>query len=179
MSDPIEPQRRKPGARGGLVRLADGQPWLLAEPAFRPRRGSLTTPDLDEAIDRLHEQIVLGEDLCLADVQAAARTLLLANYDLSDVEVADLLEVEPGVEAEELARAVLEILFGPEGRARGYVDWVRASLLANGLAATEIPASALHDVLTLLMATHRTVPPARFVDACRAALDRDSLERLV
>ena len=29
------------------------------------------------------------------------------------------------------------------------------------------------------MATNRTVPPAQFVDACRAALDRDSLERLV
>jgi hypothetical protein len=179
MRDPTEHERRKPGARGSLIRLADGQPWLLAEPAFRPRPGGLTIPDVDAALDRFHEQIVLGDDVSLADVQAVARTLLLANYDLSDVEVADLLEVEPGTEAEELARAVLESLFGPESRVRGYGDWVRASLLANGLAASEIPASAINDVLTILMATNRTVPPSQFVDACRAALDRDSLERLV
>ena len=155
------------------------QPWLLAEPAFRPGPAGLTTPDVDAAIDRFYEQIVLGDDVSLADVQAVARTLLLANYDLSDDEVADLLEVEPGAEAEALARAVLESLFGPDHRVRGYVDWVRASLLANGLAPSEIPASAINDVLTILMATNRTVPPSQFVDACRAALDRDSLERLV
>ncbi len=179
MSDPIEHQRRKPGARGGLVWLADGRPWLLAEPAFRPGPGRLTTPDVDAVIDRFHEQIVLGEDVSLADVQAAARSLLLANYELSDDELADLLEVAPGAEAEELARAVLETLFGPDSRIRGYIDWVRASLLANGLAPAEIPASAINDVLTILMATNRTVPPAQFVDACRAALGRESLERLI
>jgi hypothetical protein len=177
--DPIEHERRKPGALGSLARLADGQPWLLAEPAFRPRPGGLTRPDVDAALDRFYEQIVLGDDVSLADVQAVARTLLLANYDLSEVEVADLLEVEAGTEAEELARAVLESLFGPDNRVRGYGDWVRASLLANGLAPSEIPASAISDVLTILMATNRTVPPSQFVDACRAALDRDSLERLV
>ena len=179
MRDPIEHERRRPGARGSLVRLADGEFWLLAEPAFRPGAGGLTSPNVDEALDRFYEQIVLGDDVSLADVQAVARTLLLANYELSVDEVADLLEVEPGLEAEGLARAVLESLFGPDDRTRGYVDWVRASLLANGLSASEIPASAIHDVLTILMATNRTVPPSRFVDACRAALDRDSLERLV
>jgi hypothetical protein len=179
MNDPIEHQRRKPGARGGLVRLADGRHWLLAEPAFRPGPDGLTHPDVDEALDRFYEQIVLGDDVSLADVQGVARKLLLANYALSDLEVADLLEVEPGAEAEALARAVLEMLFGPDHRVRGYGDWVRASLLANGLAPSEIPGSAINDVLTILMATNRTVPPAQFVDACRAALDRDSLERLV
>ena len=179
MRDPIEHERRRPGALGSMVRLADGQPWLLAEPAFRPRPDGLTRPDVDAALDRFYEQIVLGDDVSLADVQAVARTLLLANYDLTDAEVADLLEVAPGTEAEELARAVLESLFGPDNRVRGYADWVRASLLANGLAPSEIPASAINDVLTILMATNRTVPPSQFVDACRASLDRDSLERLV
>ena len=53
------------------------------------------------------------------------------------------------------------------------------SLLANGLAPAEIPSSALQDVLSILMATNRTVSPSQFVDACRAARDRDSLERFV
>ncbi len=179
MRDPSEHQRRKPGARGSLVRLADGQPWLLAEPSFRPTPGPLTEPDLDAAIDRFHEQIILGDDVRLDDLFAAARVLLLANYDLTDAEAATLLEVEAGPEAEALARAVLESLFGPERHAKGYVDWIKASLLANGLSTSAIPASALNDVLTILMATNRTIPPAQFVDACRAARDRDTLEHLL
>jgi hypothetical protein len=179
MGDLVENERRKPGARGRLVKLADGGPWLLAEPSFRPTPAGLTQPDVDPEIERFHEQIILGDDVSLVDVLAVARTLLLVNYNLTDDEVADLLEVEGGPEAESLARAVLESLFGPDDRVRSYVDWVRASLLANGLALSEIPASAINDVLTILMATNRTVPPSQFIDACRAARDRDSLERLV
>ena len=134
---------------------------------------------VDEEIDRFHEQIVLGENLPLVDILAVARRLILANYELEESEVADLLEVDPGTEAEALAGVVLESLFGSDRKVRGYVDWVRASLHANGLGFSPIPASAINDVLTILMATNRTVPPSQFVDACRAVLDRDSLERLV
>jgi hypothetical protein len=179
MCDAIEHQRRKKAAQGRPVRLADGQPWLLAEPAFRPGPMGLTTPDIDAEIDRFHEQIVLGEDFSLVDIHAVARKLLLFNYDLTDEDVAELLEVEAGTEAEALARATLELVFGPDHRARSYVDWVRASLLANGLAQTDIPASAINDVLTVMIATNRTIPPSQFVDSCRAARNRDSLERLV
>jgi len=169
MRDLNEHRRRRAGARGSPVRLADGEPWLLAEPAFRPSPEGLTRPDVDAAIDRFYERIIL----------AVARTLLRANYELTDAEAADLVAVDAGPEAEALARAVLESLFGPDGRLRGYVDWVRASLLANGLSGTAIPASAINDVLAILMATNRTVPPAQFVDACRAALERDAREILV
>jgi hypothetical protein len=179
MRDLIEHRRRKPGARGRLVKLADGQPWLLAEPTFRPGLSNLTTPHVDREIDRFYEQVILGDDLSLRDVLGVARTLLLENYELGDDEVAALLEIEPGEEAEALAKAVLESLFGTDQRVNSYVDWVRATLLANGLAPTAIPASALHDVLTILLATNRTVSPSHFIDACRAARDRDSLERLV
>ncbi len=179
MIERIEHRRRKPGAQGRLVRLADGQPWLLAEPTLRSGQSSLTSPDVDQEVDRFHEQIILGDDLSLVDILGVVRKLLLANYELSDDEVGELLEVEPGEEAEILAGAVLESLFGADQRIRGYVDWVRASLLANGLEPSTIPASALTDVLTVLMATNRTVSPSRFIDACRAARDRDSLERLV
>jgi hypothetical protein len=179
MREISEHERRKPGARGRLVRLADGRDWLLAEPTFRPDSVGLTSPNVDAEIDLFYEQIILGQDIPLVDVMAAARTLLLANYDLAETEVAGLLEVEAGAEAEALAGVVLESLFGPDQKVRGYVDWVRASLLANGLAPAAIPASAINDVLSILMATNRTVPPSRFVDACRAARDRDSLEQLV
>jgi hypothetical protein len=179
MPEYLKFERRKPGARGRLVTLADGESWLLAEPLFRPTSTGLTTPDVDEEIDRFHDQIILGDDVSLADVLAVARTLLLANYELSNDEVADLLEVEDGLEAETLTTVVLELLFGPDQRVRSYSDWVRASLLANGLALSEIPASAINDVLTILMTTNRTVAPSQFVDTCRVAQDRDSLENLV
>ena len=179
MREPIEHERRKSGARGRPVRLADGRPWLLAEPDFRPSRAGLTSPVVDQALDRFHEQIVLGEDLALADVLDAARTLLVENYELTEEELAELLEVGPGPEAEALAKAVLEAVFGPDRRVRGYVDWVRASLFANGLAPSAIPASAMNDVLTILIATNRTIPPSEFIDACRAARELDSLERLI
>jgi hypothetical protein len=179
MRDLIEHQRRKRGARGRLVQLADGEHWLFAEAVFRPSLAGLTTPDVDAEFGRFHERIVLDDEVSLVDVFSSARTLLLVNYDLTDDELNQLLEVEAGAEAEALARAVLESLFGADLRVRTYADWVRASLLANGLALDEIPASAINDVLTILMATNRTVPPSEFVDACRAARDRDSLERLV
>jgi len=107
-------------------------------------------------------------------LERAEALVLYARYPYSQ-----LLEVELSDEAETLAGIVLESLFGPDQKVRGYVDWVRASLLANGLAPASIPASAINDVLSILIATNRTVPPSRFVDACRAARDRDSLERLV
>ena len=174
-----EPTRRKPGAKGVSAILADGQPWLLAEPTFRPKVGSLTTPDVDELLDRFYERIILGDDLPLDDLLAITRVLLLVNYDLSDAEVSHLLDIDAGAEAETLARVISAALFGPEHRVRSYTDWVRASFLGNGLTTAEVPASALNDVLTLWLATGRTVPPAQFIDACRAARDRESRERLI
>ena len=179
MRDLTEPTRRRPGARGVVAILADGQPWLLAEPTFRPKAGALTTPDIDTLLDRFYERIILGEDLPLDDLLAVARILLLANYDLSDAEANHLLDIDAGAEAEALAQVVSEALFGPEQRVRNYTDWVRASLLCNGLTTAEIPASAVNDVLTLLLASGRTVPPAQFIAACRLAQDRELRERLI
>lgn len=161
------------------MKLADGQPWILAEPSFRPSLSGLTTPNVDHEIDRFHEQVVLGNDVYLSDILSVARRLLICNYELTNDEVAILLEVAEGTEAESLAKAVLESVFGPDQRSRTYTDWVRASLLANGLTQSEIPAAAVNDVLSILIATNRTMSPSHFVDVCRAASDRDSLERLV
>ena len=105
--------------------------------------------------------------------------MLRANYDLADDEISLLLETDAGPEAEALAQAIAQALFGPEPRVRNYTDWVRASFLANGLTIAGIPASAVNDVLTVLVATGRTVPPARFIDACQAARDREARECLI
>lgn len=178
-SEPAEPSRRKPGASGLPVRLADGAPWLLAVPRYRPSGGSLTVPDVDAEIDRLFERSALCGEVELVDVWSAARTLLLANYDLTDDEFAELADVAPGDEARELSATVLEALFGPTEAVRSYSDWVRASLLANGIAPASIRPPDLANVLAILVATDRTIPASRYIDASRAAEEQATLETLI
>ena len=174
-----EPGRRRPGIGGTPVVLADGEAWLFASPAFRARPGGLSVPAIDPALDRLFDSLVLNEGIALRDVWAIAYALLRANYEVTDDELSQLLRVETGEERRRLAAAVLDAAFGAERGAKSYTRWVRASLLANGLGGTDIPAEDLPDVLAVLIATNRTVPVARFVDACQDARERSALESLI
>ncbi len=179
MPDLIEADRRKAGAAGIPVTLADGQPWLLAHPAYRLRPEGLTRPQVDQALDRIFECAVLGERLSLRDLWAAARELLAANYDLSAEEMAGLLSVSEGPESQALAANVLDALFAPDGAEKSYTAWVRASLLANGLGHDDLPARDLVNVLAILVATNRTIPLSKFADACRLLDERARLETLI
>jgi hypothetical protein len=179
MPDLCESGRRRATARGRPVRLADGCEWLLASPTFRACPDHLTQPSVDRVLDQIIDKLALGEDLSLEEIWEAARILLRANYDLQDNEVVALLSVAPGLEAQALADAVLDALFGSDEITRTYTDWVRASLLANGLAASELSARDLPNVLAILVSTHRTIPLTQFTDACRAASERKALESLI
>jgi hypothetical protein len=179
MPELSESRRRKPGARGTPVRLADGQHWLLANPTYRASRDALTDPDVDQPLDKLFEGLVLDEPASIDDIAQVAWALLRANYDLDNNELAALLDVAPGAEARRLASAVFEALFGPDQAARSYGDWVRASLLANGLGSVEIPTRDLSNVLAVLVATNRTIPLARFADACHEINEQANLESLI
>jgi hypothetical protein len=179
MHEAVEHRRRKPGAGGIPVRLADGELWLLAVPNIRVGAGGLTRPLVDQHLDRIFECVVLDEALNWGDVWAAARELLRTNYELSDEETAQLLSVSPGPESHALATEVVRALFGPDQGERTYSRWVRASLLANGIGDTEIPANDLLNVLSILVATNRTVPLSKFADACRLLDERVRLETLI
>jgi hypothetical protein len=175
----IESERRKPGAYGTPIRLADGQVWLLAAPVFKVGREELTRPRVDRSLDRIFETLTLVGRVSLEDAWAAARVLLLRNYRLDDDEAAQLLSVSPGAVSQALVEAVVFALLGSGDTERTYSSWVRASLLANGLAQAEIPSADLPHVLSILQATGRTVPVDEFVDACRAAQDDAALESLI
>lgn len=175
----IEHERRKPGARGTPVRLADGHVWLLANPSFRPRPEGLTRPQVDGPLDRIFESTVLNEGLSLFDLWSVGRELLKDNYSLSDDEAATLLSVSAGGESRSLAIEILGALFDSGQVGRTYTAWVRASLIANGLDRVSIPAQDLSNVLTILVATNRTIPLARFADACRLSDERARLETLI
>lgn len=179
MPRPDEPSRRKPGASGSPVRLADGRLWLFGHPTYRPTAAGLTSPLVDRPLDRLFESAVLGEGVELTDVWDAARALLLCNYDLSDEEAADLLSVSPGPESAELAEAVVVAVFGGETGEKTFTRWVRASLVANGLGGADLSAGDLTDLLAILVATHRTIPLTQFADACRRVDERANLEALI
>ncbi len=163
------------------VTLSDGRRRYLAEPTFRAQAPTLTTPDVDFALDAIFDDLVVRRSASLRDVWSAARTLLLANYDLDDDQVAELLRIEEGGEqsARMLAGSVVEALLGSDAHANSYTAWVRASLLANGLGETEIPARDLPSVLAVLVATQRTIPLTEFADACRCAQESSQLETLL
>jgi hypothetical protein len=177
--EPDESERRRTDVTGVTAVLADGRPWLLASPVYSARQGSLTEPPVDEAVDRIFESTLLNGNMSVCDVLEVARALLRANYELSDDEVARLLSVSPGDDCRALAGAVLDAIFGPETAAKTFTDWVRASLLANGLTTAEIPARDVVNTLAVLVATNRTVPLSRFADACRRLDERARLEVLL
>ena len=176
---PFEFDCRKPGACGTPVIFADGQAWLLAQPSYRPRADGLTTPDVDRPLDRVFECSILNEPLSLDDLWEVARNALKANYELSEDELTKLLDVLPGHQAESLGEAILEAILASEIAEKSFTNWVRASLLANGLGQTDVPARDLLNVLTILVATNRTIPLSRFADACRLQDERNRLETLL
>ena len=179
MSELTEHERRKPGAEGTVVTLTDGRPWLLANPTFRPGERGLTRPQVDRPLERIFESVVLGERLSPVDVLEVARGLLKANYDVSDEEAAQLLSFFQGEESRALAGRVLDALFGSDLAEKSYTSWVRASLFANGLNESEIPARDLVNVLAILIATDRTIPLSKFADACLRLDERARLETLI
>ena len=179
MSELTEQGCRKHGAGGTPLILADGEEWLLASPTFRPRPSSVTQPPIDSPLDLLFDSLVLDEGIALRNVWEIAAALLRANYELTDEALSALLRVETGKEKRQLVAAVLDATFGSERGPRSYSRWVRASLLANGLGESDIPAQDLPDVLAVLVATNRTVPVSRFVDACQDVQERSALESLV
>jgi hypothetical protein len=174
-----EVDRRKPGALGTPIRLADGEAWLLARPVFSISAEGTIRPRIDAPLNRMFDQIALGESVSIQDVLQIATRLLRDNYELGAEELTELLTLAPGDESRTFVDAVVRAIFGAADDARTYTDWVRASLLANGLHAVEIPAEDLPNVLAILVATNRTVPVAQFVDSCLSAIELSHWENLV
>ena len=175
----LEFERRRPNVNGHSVKLADGGSWLLASPVFLPRAEGLTRPMVDQPLDNLFERSIRGENLEITDLFSIAKSLLLANYELSNEEVETLLEVAPGLESRTFFEGLLSALFGVSRCGKSYTHWIRASLLANGIGIQEIPAGDLLDVIAILVATNRTVPLSKFADACHELDEQSRLEMLI
>ena len=180
MPDLDERSRRRPGAAGVPVRLADGQAWLFASPTFRAGRPALTEPPIDRPLDRIFERLALHDSVLLQDVWEVAIALTRGQLRPGPMTRSPICcASRPARRVASSSMPSSTSSSAPEAAGRSYSDWVRASLLANGLDAAEIPANVLPNVLAVLIATRRAVPVARFVDACRAADARSSLESLI
>jgi hypothetical protein len=175
----MESDRRKAGADGRPIRLADGANWLLATPIYSPVASSLTKPDVDRPLNRLIDAITLGEPFALEDIWEVARALLKHNYTVTDDELQFLLTLSNDSPSKSLVCSVLEALFGPADAAKTYTDWVRGSLIANGLRSVDLSTHDLSNVLAILVATNRTVPLHTFADIGVSATQRRALDTLV
>ena len=178
-SKPSEVERRRAGASGSPVILADGAAWLLASPVFQPRGEGLTRPLVDQPLDNLFENAIRGKDLGLCDLFEICKELLFVNYVPSPDELVDLLEFAPGAESRQFVESVIAALFGSGDQARAYTQWIRASLLVNGIGSQEIPARDILDVMAILVATNRTVPLSKFAEACRELDETARLDILI
>jgi hypothetical protein len=103
-----EAERRKPEfSEGYPVTMADGQRWILPKPRhrFRPKivagrveiaGGATFGPESDGDLEILYGVVDVEPGEFLRIKFAMAVRLLLANYTLSDDEVAELVVLEPG-----------------------------------------------------------------------------------
>ncbi|WP_435005152.1 hypothetical protein P12x_003046 [Tundrisphaera lichenicola] len=149
------------GCDGTPVTLSDGRAWLLAD-------GGLLN-HLDAIRDRIDDSARLTEQVEMGDVNEAAFSLLLANYELAPSELVGLLA---GAEAEVLVPAVMEALFGPEQSRRTYTTWAASALIANGIDPSSVPTPLRAHVLEQLVATGRAIPAGKYIESAAAARKR-------
>ena len=162
---PLDPETRSRDCTAGTpATLADGAEWLLAD-------GGLGN-DLDEARDRMFDQVILTGQVEADDVRRVALVLLLANYDL---ELEEAVSLVAGVGADSLARPVFEALFGPKDGPASYSDWAASALWANGIDPDAHPSRMRRLILRHLVASGRAIPSEDFCDATTAADQRSGL----
>lgn len=176
---PRERDRRKARVEGTPIRLSNGEDWVIAYPQISIKTSALSQPNIDEVIDRIYDSVVLDQTVALTDAWIAARVLLLENYYLDDEELGDLLSVADGSESIEFVHSLIACLLGDSAKPSSYIEWVRATLIANGIGADSFSMKDLPAVLSILVATNRAISPFQSIDAHLAMSERNALEGLV
>jgi hypothetical protein len=176
---PRESERRLVDARGTLILLANGEDWLFSPLQFSMTIDGLTSPRVDEEINSIFDGITIDGRVKLADIWTIARLLLNTNYTLTDDEVGGLFEFRTGSESQDFSDKILSHILFLNPKARGLIDWVRASLIANRIDPCLLNLADLTNVLEILVTTNRTIPLSKFADACQHSQERDLLDSLV
>ncbi len=176
---PHEVERRRPGATGTFILLANGEEWLLSNVSISLTSTDLMTPKIDDVLNRIFESMMLEGRVSLSEIWSVAIVLLRINYNLSDAEIYQLLELKLGAECDKFAEDILQIALVFEPGSKGFTDWIRSSLIANRIDPSQLSVRDVPNVLEILVATNRTIPLASFADSCLVAQERQLLESLV
>lgn len=174
-----ESDRRLPSARGTLIPLANGEEWLFSSLQISMNASGLTAPKIDLELNSIFDGMTTEGRVNLTDIWTVGRLLLNANYNLSDDEISELFEFRTGTEIQDFADKVLSHILFLDSKAKGLIDWVRASLLANRIDPCLLSFRDLPHVLETLVATNRAIPLSKFADACQQSQERDLLDSLV
>jgi hypothetical protein len=155
---PLTPAARaRNGAEGRPVTMQGGAEWLIANDP--------TGHGMDGIRDRIHDHATRDGCAQTEAIHAGALCLLRQNYDLTFPEALQLIQ---GADGDALAQAVAAGLLGPRygdpKRRTTYSMWVRSTLAANGLKASEIEPALIHDVIDCLVKTGRAVPEDHYCD---------------
>ncbi|MCA1684592.1 MAG: hypothetical protein LC745_01120 [Planctomycetia bacterium] len=183
MSELTEPDRRKPGADGTPVALADGQLWLLANPTYRPRSAGLTRPQVDQTLDRISGNLDLMSEPMTPDStrreEVPARPIRLsdgADWGLSRPTVRLFPEVVTGLDplGRRVERVTVGIEFGYPLETQRLIEAVRSA--CNRGTVREQYEAFFSMAVSLLRRAHE-IPPAA---ACQLlSVSEDELPRLV
>ncbi len=164
---PLTPAARRldfADAPGGVPLEIAGEAWTL--PLM------LTHPGMDALRERVLVRGYLRESYPAELLEEVGAILLGSAYDLSGPEQWLLAA---SAKLDDLRDAVEECLLAQSDRPRGYRDWVRSSLLANGLDPDAIADADLPHVLHQLVATNRAIPAHEFLDVALAGARRAAL----
>ena len=176
---PRESERRRGTASGAPIRLSNDEEWLFSKLSVTQFPESLTTPRIDAELDSIFESLTLDGNVKLKDLWLIGRLLIQANYVLTNEEVSFLFELKPGTETQEFAAKILDLVLILRIKTRTFIDWIRASLIANSISPSLLTFRDLPHVLDILVATKRTIPLTEFADVCLHAQQCVNLDSLV
>lgn len=152
---PLTPEARawEPGATVGAKLAIGDHTWLLPL--------AMTSADLDPFRNEMIRQCAFKGTYSADLLRDAGQLLLMMGYDLRANEAYYLIRSAP---LDPLRDALEEALLAySDNREVGYHDWVRSSLIANGIAPELVDDADLPHVLNQLLATGRAVPPDKFL----------------
>jgi hypothetical protein len=162
---PLTPEdRARNGADGTAVLLGDNQHWLIPS--------SVHATFLNGHRDRMYEQMLSRGSVAMTDIHAVAWTLLNVNYALTPEEAFTLIR---STDNSALTDAVCNSLLGEDDPVRSYSNWVRSSLLCNGIKPEDISPADLPHVLHQLVNTSRAQPIEEYTHIARALEKRRGL----
>jgi len=134
--------------------MGDGQDWMIA------RCGLVST--LDDVREALFKEHMRGRgSYSLGNLMVVVFFGLRVNYDLAREEINALMQV---TDFSEIVDKVIEAILPTEAKDRSFTDWMKASLILNGIQPDSVHRDQLPHVIDMLQRLGKTVPYRDYTD---------------